>query len=148
MIVRNSNCHIDLFLENIQQDEHCIVYFCNELWFRFVFYLCITDINRLSFLSRRLNEIVYGHKLFKKYREISNRITDENELYDCFMKRFDKLIKKRSCYFDSIDCLCLNYRLQSIKNEFCITNVLCHLLFCSGSPISESQCRQIESLFV
>ena len=52
-----------------------------ELWFRILFYQHITDIIRLSFASRRFNEIVYGHKLFKKYREISNSIIDENKFY-------------------------------------------------------------------
>ena len=37
---------------------------------------------------------------------------------------------------------------QSLKNEFCITNVLCHLLFCSRSPSSRSQCRQCSPLFI
>ena len=58
------------------------------------------------------------------------------------MKRFDKLIKKLSFYFNFIDCFCLNYRLQSFKNEFCITNAFCHLRFCCRSPSFESHCRQ------
>ena len=44
--------------------------------------------------------------------------------------------------------VCFKYRLQSFKNEFCITNVLCHLLFCSRSPNSKSQCRLCSQLFV
>ena len=129
---------MNLFLGNIQQDEHCIIYLCNEFWFQILFYLCVTDIIRLSFVSRRLNEIVYGHKLFKKCRKLSNSIIDKKELYDSFMKRFDEVIKKLSFYFDSIVCLYLIYRLQSLKNEFYINNVLCHLLFGSRSPSSES----------
>ena len=76
-----------------------------------------------------MKEIVYGSKEFTNYRELSNSIIDKIELYECFMLRFDELIKNLSFYFNFIDCFYLNYRLQSLKNEFCITNILCHLLF-------------------
>ena len=105
--------------------------------FQIFFYLRITDIIRLSFVSRRMNEIVYGSKQFANYRKLLNSIIDKTELYECFMKRFDELIKKISFYFNFIDWFYLNYRLQSLKNEFCTTNVLSHLLFCCRSPNSE-----------
>ena len=35
-----------------------------------------------------------------------------------------------------------------MKNGFCITNVLFHLLFCSSSPNTISQCRLCSRLFV
>ena len=91
---------------------------------------------------------MYASKQFTTYIKLSNSITDKNELYDCFMKNFDKFIKKLSFYFNFSDCFYLNYRLQSLKNEFCITNVLCHLLFCCRSPNSGSQRRLCSHLFV
>ena len=42
----------------------------------------------------------------------------------------------------------LNIDLETLRNEFCITNVLCQLLFCSRSPVSSSQCRICSRLFV
>ena len=58
------------------------------------------------------------------------------------MKRFDELIHKPTFYFDFNDTLFLNYRLKFLKNEFCITNVLCHLLFWQRPPNSnEGQWR-------
>ena len=46
---------------------------------------------RLSFVSRKLNENVFGSKQFKNYCELSNTIIDRSKLYDSFKKRFDKL---------------------------------------------------------
>ena len=57
------------------------------------------------------------------YRELSNTIIDKSKLYDCFIKRFDELIEKLDFNFNFSDLLFLNYCLQSLKNEFCITNV-------------------------
>ena len=43
----------------------------------------------------------------------------------------------------------MNYCLQSLKNEFCITNVSCHLLLYRRSPNSnEGQCRLCSRLYV
>ena len=53
------------------------------------------------------------------------------------MKKFDESIHKLTFYFNFNDMLFLNYRLQSLKNEFCITNILCHLLFYQRSPNSD-----------
>ena len=64
------------------------------------------------------------------------------------MKRFHELTERLSFNFKFTDCLFLNYRIQSLKYEFCITYVLCHLLFCSRSPNSGSQCRLCSQLFV
>ena len=45
--------------------------------------------------------------------------------------------------------LILNYRLQSLKIELCITNILCHLLFCQRSANSnKGQCRLCSRLYV
>ena len=83
------------------------------------------------------------------YFKLSNVIIDKNKLYDCFIKTLDELIKRLDFYFNFTDCLFLNYRLQSIKNELCITNVLGHLLFCNRSPNSnEVQCRLCSRLYV
>ena len=52
------------------------------------------------------------------------------------MRKFDESIHKLTFYFNFNDMLFLNYRLQSLKNEFCITNILCNLLFYQRSPNS------------
>ena len=83
------------------------------------------------------------------YLELSNVIIDNNQLYDCFIKRFDELIERRNFYFNLTNCLFLNYCLQSLKYVFCIINVLGHLLFCNRSPNSnEGQCRLCSQLYV
>ena len=46
------------------------------------------------------------------------------------MERYIKLIDKLTFSFIFIDCLYFKYRLENLKNEFCFTNILCHLLFC------------------
>ena len=83
------------------------------------------------------------------YREVLNTIIDKSELYDYFIKRFDELIERLDFNFNFTDLLFLNYRLQSLKNEFCIANVLCHLLFYNRSPNSnEGQCGLCSRLYV
>ena len=111
------------------------------------FCLRIIDIIRLLFHSKRVNEIVYSSKQFSNYRTLSNSIIDKSELYEFFMKRHDELIERLSFSFSFIVCFFKN-RLQSLKNEFCISNVLCHLLFCSRSPNSKSQYGICSRLFV
>ena len=88
------------------------------------------NIIRLSFDSKRLSEIAYGNKRFRKYWKLSNTVLDENKLYDSFLERFDEFFDRLEFYFNFTDMLFLNYCLQSLKNEFCITNVLAHLFFC------------------
>ena len=46
---------------------------------------------RLSFVSIKLNENVFGSKQFKNYRELSNTIIDRSNIYGSFKKRLDKL---------------------------------------------------------
>ena len=94
----------------------CFVYLCNELWFLIMIYLRLIDIIRLSFVSKKLNEIAYGNKRCRKYWELPNTIINKSELYDCFMKRFSELIKRLDFNFNFINMLFLNYRLQSLKN--------------------------------
>ena len=62
---------------------------------------------RLSFVPRRMNEIVYGGKQFRNYRKLSTSIIDKTELYECFKKRFDE--KELYFYFNFVDCFYLNY---------------------------------------
>ena len=90
----------------------------------------MTNIVALSLVSRRLNEIVPLNKGFKKYRQLSNLIVDKIQLYDFLMERYNELIERLTFSFIFNDCLYFKYRLETLKNEFCITNVLCHL-FCS-----------------
>ena len=65
----------------------------------------------------------------KNFRELSNTVIDK-------VKIFDELIERLNFYFKFNDKLFSNYRLQSLKYEFSITNVLSHLLFCCRSPNS------------
>ena len=64
------------------------------------------------------------------------------------MERYNELIDKLTFDFSFIDCLNFKYRLENLKNEFCITNILYHLLFCSRSRVSSSCCRLCMHLFV
>ena len=73
------------------------------------------DIIRLSFVSKRLNEIVHLNNEFKKYRQLSNFIIDKNKLYDFFMERCNKLIDKLTFSFTFIDCLCFKYRFRDFE---------------------------------
>ena len=57
---------------------------------------------RLSFVSIKLNENVFGSKQFKNYRELSNTIIDRSNIYDSFKKRLDKL--KDSIFNFNIIC--------------------------------------------
>ena len=62
---------------------------CNELWFQIFFNLKLTDIIRLSFILRRINEIIFGNEHFKKYCKLSYTIINKSKFCDCFMKRFN-----------------------------------------------------------
>ena len=64
------------------------------------------------------------------------------------MKRYES-IERVDFRSNFTDFSFLNYRLQSLKNEFCITNFLYHLLFCNRSPNSnEGQYRLCSQLYV
>ena len=79
---------------------------------------------------------------------MSNSIVDKDKFYDFFMERYNKLIDKLVFNFSFIDCLYFKYRLENLKNEFFITNILCHLFFCSRLPVSSNWCRLYLRLFV
>ena len=79
---------------------------------------------------------------------LSNLVVDKNKLYDCFKQRYNELIDRLTFSFSFIDCLYFTYRLEILRNKFCITNVLCYFLFCSRSPVSVGQCRVCSRLFV
>ena len=66
------------------------------------------------------------------------------KLYEFFMELIDNLNFSRSF----IDCLYFKHRLENLKNEFCITKILCHLFFCSRSPILSSPHRLCSRWFV
>ena len=95
-----------------------------------------------------MNALVYSSKQFKKYRKLSSLIIDKVELYECFMKRYDEMMDRPSLSFSFINCLFFRYRLKSLKNEFSITNVLCHFLCYSRSHNSTSYCKECSRLFV
>ena len=93
-------------------------------------------------------KLFFSSKHYTKYRNLSNLLVDKNKLYDCFKQRYNELIDRLTFSFSFIDCLYFKYRLAILKNEFCITNVLCHFLFCSRSAVSVGQCRVCSRLFV
>ena len=76
-----------------------------------------------------MNEVVLEVNNSKNFRELSNTVIVK-------VKIFDELIERLNFYFKFNDKLFSNYRLQSLKYEFSITNVLSHLLFCCRSPNS------------
>ena len=96
-----------------------------------------------------MNEIVFGSKQFKKYRQLSGTIIDKSKLYDCFMKRFNELIERLNFHVNFMNMLFLNYLLKSLENEVFFTNTLGHLLFWSRSLNSnERQCKLCSQLYV
>ena len=119
-----------------------------DVWFEILKYLKVVEIIRLLFVSRRLNEIIFSSKQYKKYRNLSNLVVDKNKLYDCFKQRYNELIDRLTFSFSFIDCLYFIHRLEILKNKFCITNALCHFLFSSRCPVSVGQCRVCSRLFV
>ena len=58
------------------------------------------------------------------------------------------MMDRPSLSFSFINCLFFRYRLKSLKNEFSITNVLCHFLCYSRSHNSTSYCKECSRLFV
>ena len=112
-------------------------------------YLKLIDIINLLFVSKSLNENVTGYKQFKDHRNLTRTVIDTNKLNDFFMKHFDKLIIRLCGQFTFNARLYLRYSLESLKREFCISNVLVHLSFCNRSPNSNDvNCRSCSRLFV
>ena len=64
-----------------------------------------------------MNDVVYGSKQFKKYRDLTKTSINNSKLYDCFMERFNELIKRVNFTFNFFDSLFLNYCLQSLKTS-------------------------------
>ena len=79
--------------------------------------------------------------------ELLSLIINKVELYECFMKRYDGLMDRLLFIFSFVNCLFFRYWLEFLKNEFSMTNVLCHLLFCSRSPSTFNQCRLCSRFF-
>ena len=107
----------------------------------------LTEIINLLFVSKSLNEIVNGCKQFKDHRNLARTVIDTNKLIEFFMKHFDII---RLCGpFTFSTTLYLRYSLESLKRQFCISNVLAHLFFCNRSPDSnDGNCRSCSRLFV
>ena len=98
-------------------------------------------INHL-YVSKRLNELFNGYKQFKDHRNLARTVTDTSKLIECFMNHFDKLIIRPCGQFTFNTMLYLRYSLESLKRQFCISNVLTHLFFCNTSSNSdEGNCR-------
>ena len=147
MTVPNSNWHTNFFFSETSSKTKLYRYLCNEVWFQILLYQDLDDIIRLPFISRRLNEIVYSNKRFKNYHILLNSIINKGQLYECVMKKYDELINRLSFSFGFANCLFFRSRLECLRNQFCIANVLCHLLFCSRSPNSVRHCRHCSRLF-
>ena len=81
-------------------------------------------------------------------KEKINQFRDNVSLNGFFIERYDELIDNLTFSFSFTDCLYFKYKLENLKNEFCITKILCHLLFCSKSPVLSSPCRLCSRLFV
>ena len=82
------------------------------------------------------------------HKEKINQFRDNVSLNGFFIERYNQLIDNLTFSFSFTDCLYFKYKLENLKNEFCITKILCHLLFCSKSPVLSSPCRLCSRLFV
>ena len=109
-----------------------------------IYYLFWRKFKTNSKLS--LNEVFNGYKHFKDQLNLARTIIDTIRL---FMKNFDKLIIRLCGQFTFNRTLYLKYSPESLKSQFCISNVLVHLFFCNRSPNSnEGNCRLCSRLFV
>ena len=129
----------DLFLD---ETKYCPIYLCNEdVWYQILLNLKMCNIITQSLALKTLNEMVHLNNGFKKYTQLSNSIIDKKKRYHFFMESYDELIDNLTFRLSFIDCLSFKYRLENLKNEFCITKILCHLLFCNRSPALSSPYR-------
>ena len=118
-------------------------------WFHVFIYLELIDIINLLFVSKSLNEVVNGYNQCKDLSNLARTVINTNKLNDCFIKYFDKLIIRLCGQFTFNTTLYLRFSLESLKRQFCISNVLAHLFFCNRSPNSnKSNCRSCSQLFV
>ena len=108
----------------------------------------MVTIIRLLSVSGRLNEIVHLNNGFKNITIFQISLSIKTNFMSSLWKDRTKQIHKLTFSFRFIDCLYLKYILEALKNEFCVTNVLCHLSFCSTYRVSSSQCRICSRLFV
>ena len=99
------------------------------------------------FCFEKNEAVVYLSKQFRKYGKLSSLIINTVELYECFMKRYKELMDRLSLSFSFANCLFFRYRLEFLKNEFSVTNVLVHLIFSSKSFNSTVHCKQYSQLF-
>ena len=80
---------------------------------------------------------------------LAKTVINRDKLNECFMNHFDKFIIRLSCQFTFNAMLYLRFCLESLKRQFCTSNVLAHLFFCNRSPNSnEGNCRSYSQLFV
>ena len=67
-----------------------------------------------------------------KHRHLAKTVIDTDKLYDCFIKNYDDLLIKNEKFnliLNTVFCL------ESLKSQFCSSNVLAHLLFLIGLQI-------------
>ena len=118
-------------------------------WFHIFIYLKRIDIIKVLFVSKSLNEVVNGYTEFKDHRNLARTVIDTNSLNHLFMKYFDKLIIRLCGQFTFNISLYLKYNLESLKRQFCISDVLAHFFLCNGSPNSnEGNYRSCSRLFL
>ena len=86
--------------------------------------------------ENEVNQVVNGYKQFKDHRNLARTVIDTTELNRCFMKHFYKLVIRLCDQFTFNTTLYLRYSLESLKRQFCISNVLAHSLVCNRSPNS------------
>ena len=60
-----------------------------------------------------------------KHRDLAKTIIDTDKLCDCFIKNYDDLLIKNDKFKLILNTV---LRLQSLKSQFCSSNVLAHLL--------------------
>ena len=89
--------------------------------------------------------MVNVHKQYVKHSDLAKTIIDTDKPDDCFMKNYDDLLIN-SVKFN----LMLNvvWRLECLKSQFCISNVLAHLLFCNRSPDNSDKCKHCSRHYV
>ena len=88
-----------------------------------------------------------GYKRHTAHCNFAKKTVDMNKLYDCFIENFNWLFDRLKCKLGEgslLKNLLVFYRKRLLKSapQFCISNVLSHLLFFERSPNTPGSCEQ------
>ena len=95
-----------------------------------------------------------GYKRYTRYCDLVKKIVDTKKLYDCFIENYNLLVDRLRWELGDGSLESKNLlefyriRLELLKSQFCISNVLLDLLFCERSPSAPDNCKQCSRSYV